>query len=103
MGRDFAHPEAITLRDCATGLQAHRCVVVGVPVKWPRADANGFTARRMVRHPPTDTASTMDAGALRGGRRNGRREAGYGNLKPRTSYRPTHLRRERAGCASASR
>jgi hypothetical protein len=35
---DFGHPKGIARRTCAIGLQAQRCVVVGVLVEWPPAD-----------------------------------------------------------------
>jgi hypothetical protein len=43
---DFGHPEGIARRNSATGLQAYRCVVVGVPVKWRLADVAGVTGFR---------------------------------------------------------
>jgi hypothetical protein len=52
----------------AVGVQAHRCVVGGVPVKWPRAQL--LDSRRISnwRRPPAGPAQTTDASAFRAAR-----------------------------------
>jgi hypothetical protein len=71
----FGHPECIARRNSATGLQAYRCVVVGVPVKWRLADVPGCWCPplRRASHTPARRSRRRAAG---GGRRDGRPGSG---------------------------
>jgi hypothetical protein len=66
-------------RTCATGVQAHRCVVVGVTVRWPLADAPGM------RRPPAGAHSHPRA-RVRG---DGPRAAGAGTGRRASGARGT--------------
>jgi hypothetical protein len=98
---------SIPRRNCATRVQAHRCVLVGVPVKSPLADGHGRSAPSAPPHipirPPAVAATGYGAaGGGTGRRQRAARSALCHPTRARGIYRPEQPRHGRAGCASAS-